>query len=194
MSRTQEGTGAPRATVRGPRFVPRELSCQRAVRLLFLLWFAFFIGGRAFHQKFGEIYPGFFMPVFAGTGLEHMTATTGELDCTYVTVIFRDGTAREVSLQRLGGDDLIPSLLAELLFRDTRAIGPALPSGEFRATVSPGTRHYLKERIQALFPHQVPSSVRLQCWRESVALDDPQDRKLLRQKSDYLISLDHETD
>lgn len=161
-------------------FSPCSKTARRAVRLLFLAWFIYFVVGLVVRKKFGEPYPGFFMPSFAGIGLTSMSATEGEMLVGKIVVTFQDQTTAEISLGQFCGEALFPTSLAHQF----------LSSGH--GTVPADVKAYLEARARTLFPQKIPQAVTFRIYRESFPLNHPQSTRIIGLVDQCTVTFSHE--
>ena len=161
-------------------FPPQSRTGRRLVRLLFLIWILYFIAGLIIRRMWGEPYPGFFMPSFAGMGLTRMADTEGETQVCRVTVTFKDQTTEELSLGQFCGSAFFPESIMSRIFPSDRKV------------ISADTTRYLETRARILFPQKTSQSVTFSLYRESFSLQNPQTTKTIGMIGRRIIGFAHE--
>lgn len=136
------------------------------VRLLFLVFIAYWIVGAIVRKDVRQPYPGLSMPPFSGIGLSRMTQDEGEVILVRIIVRFADQTTAEVSRAALFGNDFYPTVLQNKYFDLGR-------DGGKDAGLPNDARQFLAQRLEKLYPGKAVASVAFRAVRVSFPLDQP---------------------
>ena len=139
------------------------------VRLLFLVFIAYWLVGAIVRKDVRQPYPGLSMPPFGGIGLNRMTKDEGETTLVRIKIRFADQTTTEVTRSALFGNDFYPSVLPDKYFVLGR-------EGAKDSGLPDDAKQFLAERLEKLYTGKAVAAVTFQAVRVSFPLDRPNDR------------------